>query len=170
MKCRDFEQDIYLYRELTLPERSGIDQHVKECGDCRKLLKIVLASQSMIVQASQLKAEPENFSRLTHTIMQAVEDSSTQKRFRFEFSFEGFIKYSLVTASLVLITFFVMEQQTSLEMPDRIARGETVPLRSQSVVKIIKEQKGKKEASLYACIKSDGCGNTLIENLKQKNF
>ena len=37
MKCKEFEERIYLYEELTDSEKALIDKHRNDCETCNKL-------------------------------------------------------------------------------------------------------------------------------------
>lgn len=163
MKCKDFEQDIYLHSELSEAERIRVDAHIQKCDACKELFQVVSNTQVLIEQVSLKKPEIANHGKLTSTIMQALNTQEKQS------SINGlFFKYGMVAVSLVLIVWFISEQQTSIEPPKQHIAS-AVRLTSQPLGKIIKKDEEKAE-SLYACIKSESCNNTLFSNLKQKRF
>lgn len=168
MKCKDFEQDIYLYSELSEAGRIRVNTHIQECAECRELFQVVSSAQGLITKASVAKPEVVNHSRLTSNIMQAIQAESSKKSvFAARFQ-QLFLKYSFAVASFALVIFFVAEQQTYRE-PEQVMIAGTVTLKSSSVSEVL-HQRGKQKTSLYVCVKSENCGNTLVENLKQKKF
>lgn len=165
MKCSDFEQKIYLYSELSETERTQLGAHVQECAACKELFEFVLSTQVLIEKASVTKPESVNHSRLTGNIMQAIADQQKQSS---PWLNSLFVRYAMVTASLILIVWFIQEQQRPTEPPQQHL-ATVVKLTSQPIGKIINKDK-KKSVSLYACIKTEGCNNTRLENFKQKRF
>lgn len=171
MKCKDFEQDIYLYAELSETERLRLDAHIQECADCKKLFQLVSSVQGLIAKESSTKHEVVNNGRLTSNIMQAVAGQQKQST---SWMSGIFVKYAMATASLVLIIAFGSEQLSSFEDPEKTIHGtKTVTLNSASLTKALLDKKEKREpdkTSLYACVKSGDCDNNLIENFKKKSL
>lgn len=171
MNCKEFEQEIYLYSELTASQKASVDEHIGQCTACEKLFDVILAYQAITDDIAEDKPELRNHALLTSNIMQAVAKSA-QKQTGVRLIFESlFVKYSLVTASFALIVFFIAEQFTPNNSSyKRMSAPQTVTLNSSSVAKVLQSQKEKKKVSLYACVKSRDCNNSLIENFKQKKF
>jgi hypothetical protein len=169
MRCKEIEQEIYLYDELTSSAKAKVDEHVTNCKDCSSLLKTIQDYQSVAAKMADIKPQPANHSRLTSNIMQAIQANPKQQLSLSIFLQRGFVKYSLMAASLALVILFISEQQAPARKVKFTTAG-MVTLQSQSAVSIIKEQKEKKEVSLYACSRNEGCNNTFIEKLKQKNL
>lgn len=170
MKCKDFEQDIYLYAELSESERLRLDAHIQECADCKKLSQLVSSVQGLIARESSTKHEVTNNGLLTSNIMQAVAGQQKQTA---SWMNGLFVKYAMTAASLVLIIAFGSEQLSAFEGPEKtIHRTKTVTLNSASLTKALLNKKEKREpdkTSLYACAKSGDCNN-LIENFKKKSL
>lgn len=174
MKCEDFEQDIYLYPELSEAEKIRVDAHIQECATCKELFQVVLSAQTLIAKASIKKSELPNHGRLTSNIMQAIQ-SKPQKELSFTALLQqSFVKYSFVAASLVLIIAFGVELLSPVESySKRIPETNTVTLNSSVFMKAAFERKEKPEAaksSLYACAKSGDCDNPFIESFKKKSL
>lgn len=168
MKCKDFEQDIYLYSELSKAEKLRLNAHLQECAECKALFQLVLVTQELITKESSAKPEVVNHARLTSNIIQAIQAESPKQSVFAARVKQLFLKYSFATASLTLVILFVTEQQTSSE-PEKVVIAGTVTLKSFSASEIL-DQRGKQKTSLYACVKSENCNNTFVENLKQKKF
>jgi len=165
MKCKDFEQEIYLYSELSETERIRVDVHIQECADCKELFELVSSTRVLIEQAAITKPELTNHARLTSNIMQAI---AVQQKQSSSWLNSLFVRYAMVAASLILIVWFFQEQQSATEPPQQHL-ATVVKLNSQPIGKIINKDK-KKPVSIYACIKTESCNNTRFENFKQKRF
>jgi predicted anti-sigma-YlaC factor YlaD len=173
MKCKDFEQDIYLYSELSEEERIMVTAHMQECAACKELFQVVLSTQTLIAKASVIKPELANHGRLTSSIMQALQ----KKEINFSLSFLNsfFLKYSMVTISVALIVTFAVEQYSSAEVLPmaQTSQSGTVLLNSVSIAKNLQDRKEKNQlhsTSLYACLKSESCGKTFIESFRKKSL
>lgn len=168
MDCKDFEQEIYLYRELAKADKEAVDNHIASCTQCRELFVMVQETEALVAKAASIKPQPENASKLTSNIMLAIQAKSQKQSVFASLVQESFLKYSFAAASLVLVILFMTEQQTPPQSEKVVMKG-TVVLKSSSIREIL-DQEEKQKASLYACIKSENCNNTLVENLKQKKF
>lgn len=170
MKCKDFEQDIYLYSELSEPERKQIDAHIQECTACKELFQLVASAKTLVAKASRVTPEVANHGRLTSNIMQALH---IRQKNSSVLSFNSFfVKYAMVATSLILVAMFVVEQQSGTIPQKTTPVTETVTLNSASLTKAFLDRKEKGEpvkTSFYACVKSGDCNN-LIESFKKKSL
>lgn len=180
MNCKDVEQEIYLYNELTPTEKKVIDNHIESCVSCREHFAIVQQTRMLVSKEALSVPQPKNFSKLTSHIMQAIEVESQQKESRLHLFLSSWsLKYSMAAASLALILGFGFE---SLSSGESITKGyppitkhypsaKTVTLNSNSLAKSYRDKKSQPEkTSLYACAKSGDCNNTFIENFKKKSL
>lgn len=114
MKCSEVEKRIYLYRELNEAQRKQADEHIAQCASCRSLATQAFHHQELIKNIRPIKAVVNNPEWLTRQIMNVVERK--EKRVSF---FDDivtlldslFVRYAFSLASLLLIGFFVVEQQ-----------------------------------------------------------
>jgi hypothetical protein len=170
MNCKEIEKGIYLYDELTESEKIIVAEHVQQCGACKKLFEAVQLHQSAIHSLARHKPQPENYSRLTSNIMQAIDVQASQNVFT-EF-FEGlFVRYAFVAVSLALVLFFFVEQQVEIP-PQQVARTDqsaTVVLKTSGALQNLRNRKETKPleriTSIYACVKSGDCNNPLSKTL-----
>lgn len=171
MKCKDFEREIYLYSELSETERRPVDAHIQECVACKELFQFVASANALVTEVSLVTPQVVNHGQLTSNIMQALQ---IRPRNSSVLSFKSlFAKSAMVTASLALVTLFVVEQQSRTVLQKRMPVSETVTLNSASLTKAFLDKKEKGEpakTSLYACAKSGDCNNTLIESFKKKSL
>jgi hypothetical protein len=162
MNCKEIEKNIYLYDELTASEKTIVDEHTQQCAACKKLLEVVLLHQAAIHSLAHHKPQPENYSKLTSNIMQAVSDRQKQSVFWIN---SLVFKYSMAAASFALIVAFGVEQLRANGIPYKeFPSAKTVTLTSASFSKSLLERKEKNEVSktsLYACVKSGDCDNPL---------
>lgn len=170
MKCKDFEEQIYLYGEFTEIEKIHVDAHISTCTACKELFQLVSSAQKLIASASETRPEIANHSRLTGTIIQAI---SGQQKLSVSWMNSLFIKCAMVAASLALIIAFGVEQVSSVENFSKTMPGtKTVTLNSAAFMKAAMEKKQKPapKSSLYACAKSGDCNSTLIETFQKKTL
>ena len=115
MKCKEFEERIYLYEELTDSEKALIDKHRNDCETCNKLAGQVIHSQALIRKASLLKAEVKNPYLLTQQIIHSIakEKGVSLSDQLASYLDNLFVRYAFGVASLLLVTFFLYEQQTA---------------------------------------------------------
>lgn len=175
MICKEIEEEIYLYHELTASHKEIVDEHIKHCTACQKLFVFTQEYQSIIIGLAENKPQPSNHARLTSNIMQGIGKRRAQTSLWLN---SLFIKYSMVVASLILVVAFGFEQ-SSLRIEQlspvgsiykRVPIAKTITLNSASVAEVLQNQKEKRNVSFYVCLKTGACTHTLIENFKQKKF
>jgi len=165
MKCKDFEREIYLYSTLSAAEKQKVNDHLETCKACRQLLAMVQQTEALVATAAIAKPQPENFSRLTNNIMQAVEKEKTKPASWINFSF---VKYAMAGASLMLIIAFGVESFSTGELQlKQYSTAKSVTLSSTSLGKLYRSKKEKSQPSVYACVKNGDC-HILIENFKKE--
>lgn len=169
MNCKETEQEIYLYRELTASEKATVDEHIGQCVACQKLFISIQEYQSFVNGLAENKPQPANHARLTSSIMQAINQHQNQKTTGLN---SLFVRYAMVAASLSLIVLFGAEQLEPNEFNKRQPVARAVVLESTSLSKIFLKGKEKSESrlSLYACAKTGDCDNVFIKNLIKKSF
>jgi hypothetical protein len=131
------------------------------------LLATVSAHQTFIQKFAQQKPQPENFSRLTSSIMQAIEGKPAATPV-FSRLLEGlFPRYAMAALSLGLIAFFFVEQQTAAPAQQVVrASSATVTLNTSAIFKRVRETRNEKTTtSLYACVKNGDCISTFSKTL-----
>jgi hypothetical protein len=167
MNCKEIEKDIYLYDELTDTEKRSVDSHLQQCEACKKLFEIAQSHQAVIQKLSGYKPQPENYSKITSSIMQAI-DVPLNQNILTKF-FEGlFVRYTFLTASLVLIIFFLIEQQAEPDTEHQQVANQsaTVILKTSGTLQNIRNKKETGNiTSLYACVKSGDCENSMLKIL-----
>lgn len=123
MKCREFENKIYSYEELTDPEKALLEEHRSHCVDCNSLAEQVIQSQRLIRKVSTLKAEVRNPYQLTQRIMNSIarpkQETSLDKFMLYLDSL--LVRYAFSTISLLLLVFFLYEQR-AINTSDSIAK------------------------------------------------
>lgn len=115
MKCKEFEEKIYLYEELNDSEKAKIDEHRSHCQACDKLADHFFQSQALIKKVSTSKAELKNPYQLTQQIMNSIVKEKRGVSVLDQLSSyldNLFIRYAFGVASLWLVAFFLYEQQT----------------------------------------------------------
>jgi predicted anti-sigma-YlaC factor YlaD len=108
MNCKDYEERVFTYKELSEEELAEVHMHLKECINCSKLMDQVKELNCVIAQASS--PQPKNAAALTHRIMESLPQvRSTGWRQAVDFFNNTWVQYSLRVTSMVLVLFFVFE-------------------------------------------------------------
>jgi len=177
MKCKETEQAIYLYQELSVDERSKVDAHVDTCEECALLLREWKQSVGLIQHAKQVQVVPNNAAHLNHRIMNAIHSTPSNSVFDLVLVKlrTQFVSYGMATMSLILVVFFISEQNQSnkaMVMDKKYSGAHDVVLNSNSFFKALQEGREIKDtfsfSSLQTCAKNSDCGDGLIENFKIK--
>lgn len=164
MKCKEFKNKIYLYGELTDFEKALVDEHRNHCEACNKLADQIFQSGVLIKKASLQKAEVKNPVQLTQRIMHSI---ANEKEFSIldqliSYLDNLFVRYAFGVASLLLVAFFLYEQQ-SVDRVDSIAKITNTEVKPGPVLDMnvflndYRKQRVKKEPvpiSKYAYYKS----------------
>ncbi len=164
MKCNEFEERIYLYEELTDSEKALIDKHRNDCEACNKLAAQVIQSLVLIRKASLLKAEVKNPHQLTQQIMNSIAKEKGVSVLDQLASYLDnlFMRYAFGVASLLLVSFFLYEQQT-VDRVDSITKITNIEVKPCAVLDMnvflnhYRKQRVKKDPvpiSKYAYYKS----------------
>lgn len=166
--CKDFEQEIYFYRELTKENKEVLENHLAECEECREIFAIVQQTEALISKTASAKPEPVNSAQLTSNIMQRVGNQQKQNS---SWINNMFLRYTMAATSLIIIIAFGVESFSTVgPLTKRYPYRRAATLNSASLTKSLLEKKDQTEKpSLYACLKSGEC-NTLIENFKKESL
>jgi predicted anti-sigma-YlaC factor YlaD len=169
MDCKEIEKEIYLYSELSATERATVDTHVHQCKSCKKLFDGLKSYHVVVQKIANDRPQPENFSRLTSSIMQAIDTPSNETGFS-KFFERLLVRYAFMAASLLLVIFFFVEQQIHRGTGhQQIANTQstTVTLNTSSVLQNLRKKKNSKgnTTSVYACLKSGDCTSLTSKTL-----
>jgi hypothetical protein len=113
MKCREFENKIYRYEELTGKEKAVMEDHQSRCAACNSLAEQVIQSQRLVKKVSALKAEAQNPHQLTQRIMNSISTHKHDNIFDKLTSYMDnlFVRYSFSAVSFLLIALLLYQQQ-----------------------------------------------------------
>jgi anti-sigma factor RsiW len=157
MDCKDFEQSIYLYDELSASERRSVDAHLQTCASCAAVFEEVKGARLLINQMADAEIVPRNAAQLTSGIMSkiAAERSDRNSTFFAPFFFRA--RIALTVLSVVLLISFGVEflrESTQLRSLQNFAASNSAVLNS----KIFRDNfsQGKVKRSLFA-----DCGSPL---------
>ena len=177
MSCKKTKSNIYLYDELTTPEKTEVDTHLLHCEGCLKLFQEMQQLKMTLHNVSSLKKKVNNPWRLTQAIMQSIETNAqyAQPNVIISFFDSLFARYALSAISMLLVIIFIIEQQRDFKpSQSQVVRATDNPeviLNTNSFLRAsqreLKKEPGKL-TSLYACLKSNNCDNSFIRNFKSK--
>ena len=180
MSCKKWEEQIYLYDELSKNEQKQLEDHLLTCESCTATMQTARDGMNLIREARKANAKLENPEMLTRVIMSEIRLSAENKpQSIFSIILDHvFTRYAFAAASFLIVIFFIVEQNTvpeptkvSMAMP-RVAKSE-VTLNSGSFVKNIRNDQSRKPKttvlSLYTCAKQEGCDNVIVKNLKRRH-
>ncbi len=179
MSCKKWEQQIYLYEDLSSSERKQLEDHLLTCASCAATMQNARQGMEMVLEARKSNPNFENPELLTRAIMNEIR-SDVRDKPQSIFSTildHVFTRYAFAAASFLIVIFFFVEQNTGPE-PSKIvmrmprAKSE-VTLNSSSFAKNIRNDQGRNQKatvlSLYSCAKQEGCDNAIVKNLKRRH-
>src|SRR6187402_1073515 len=120
MSCKKWEESIYLHNELTEAARGELDIHLLQCAECALLFQNVRQMQVAIKDLSGRKALVRDSTLLTNKIIRSLPSTASDTRVTSAFAtlMDSLLtRYLLGAVSLVLIFFFVNEQQRKISTP-----------------------------------------------------
>lgn len=175
MSCEQYEQDIYVYDELSPGEREIIDKHVHTCAACQALLEEVQQQAAWIKHVSTTRPEHAQPQRLANAILAQLEQPRTSMATKLLASLDLlFVRYSLAAVSLGLLILFVSEQQhqavviNPIPTPTASATLDTKAFLQQHTPD--KRQRRPTTPSWYQCLHDESCANTFLETRKQRKI
>lgn len=148
MNCKEIEQKIYLYGELSEAELSQIEEHLPGCKSCRSQLEGVESKRKAIEHLASHTPAIRNSAALTSRIMQNISTKPTGLE-HIGIGIKGvWQKITLTAISAALVLLFVQEQRQE----PAISKG---PVQSGAVLnsnlfrQLHQETRRKKESSVY---------------------
>jgi hypothetical protein len=177
MNCDKIERLIYLYEELLPEERRAADSHLSHCNACMARFQQMQQMRLTLQAAASVKAKIKSPGRLTQHVMLAVHANNRRRpAVSIPHLLDSlFTRYAFGALSLVLLFFFVSEQQKDLHQDPvpfqavKPADAADVVLNTSSFLKASQQENNtRKRTSLYACMKSPDCDEALIRNFKRK--
>jgi anti-sigma factor RsiW len=132
MNCADIEEKIFMRDLLSKEEKAEVDQHLAQCAGCRE--KAALYALQMQTVASIPQPEIKNAANLTSRIMERI--AIHREPVWYEVMIQNFqtnwARVSLAMISVVLIVFFITEQQSGDQLtrnrPSQIVNGPVLDL------------------------------------------
>ena len=111
MNCNECEEKIWTYRERSSLEQKQVDEHLKECANCRTLMEEAMQFNRQIAEAKTPSPRPQNAAALTERIMESLpaEQKVSSTTLVVERLSQPWIQYPMRMAAMVLILFFVRE-------------------------------------------------------------
>lgn len=109
MSCKEFEQRIYVYRELAVDERKLVDAHLQSCASCAAMFAEIKGTLQPVEQVSIEKAVPLNAARLTRSIMSKIASDKITRSSIFTELLWGRARLVLTGLSIVLLVSFAVE-------------------------------------------------------------
>src|SRR5690349_19736405 len=108
MSCAEFEQNIYLYDELSTSERTLLDAHLKTCAACAALLVEVNVAQQAVKKIASDEVLPRHAARLTSGIMSKI-TTDTSRSSVLALPFFVRTRLALTVLSICLLASFAVE-------------------------------------------------------------
>ena len=85
MTCSDYEESIFLWREIGENKQNELLLHMESCGKCKQLFEEVQAMQRLTDAAALQQAVIPHAAKLTGQIMEKIQASKVQHSTRFQF-------------------------------------------------------------------------------------
>lgn len=150
MTCRDAEEKIYLYEELPVAERTGIDEHVSTCASCREAMNAYRVQREITGTLAVQVPVIRNAGALTHKIMGALEKRPVSAVSRIQYYLDMlWLKASLMGISALLTVFFMVEQRQPAVLPANHPLMEGPVLDTHAFIKQQQEAIIQQRTSVY---------------------
>ena len=155
MKCSEYEQSIYLWKEISPEEKAALNRHMEVCPTCAALFQQVQLMQERVTEVSITKTNSPHSAHLTSRIMQAVHEqqrNSTVNLTARLFSPFQLIRYSFATLSLVLLVSFGLEYiHTGTPQKTQSTTMEEGVILSSAIIRSSAEDRKKRRSIFSAC-------------------
>jgi hypothetical protein len=179
MNCEKTERLVYLYDELSPEEKVVVDTHLPHCKGCTALFQEAQHMRLTLHTVSVVKPEIKKPEQLTQNVLQAIKAGHRHKPTAIITSFLDslFTRYAFAALSLSLMVFFIVEQQSEFHQDHsqfqivKVRATSAVTLNTTSFLKASGQQQENetwKLSSLYTCLKTNDCDDSLIRNFKRK--
>lgn len=170
MSCKDFEQSIYVYSELSTDEKKMIDAHLQTCSSCTSMFEELKQSQLLIEGLINENIVPKNAARLTSSIMSKISTDKVDRSSIFTGLLLGHVRIALSGLSIVLLLSFAVE---FLQGPEQLNAAQSLVVDNSVVLnsKIFRENfsQGKVKHSLFAdCGSPLKMGQSYLDCLRSK--
>src|SRR5689334_15147053 len=109
MSCKDFEQSIYVYNELSVDEKRPVDAHLQVCTSCAALFEELKETQLLLEQLANEEVVPPHAARLTTNIMSKILADKINRVSIFSELVLGRARIALTGLSFVLLVSFAIE-------------------------------------------------------------
>lgn len=109
MGCKNFEENIYTYQELSADEKKLTDAHLTTCASCAALFEEVKAAELLIEQVAKQEVAPPNAARLTSGIMSKISVDKVNRVSIFTELLLVRARIVLTGLSIVLLVSFAIE-------------------------------------------------------------
>jgi len=161
MKCREAEEKIYLYRELSEKEQRELNQHIATCESCRLLHQSAKRIEVLMKRTNNIPVQPRNPQLLTQRIMTSIKKKESHQTLLSTFINyveSYFVKYSFAALSIFLVAVFMKEySQEEVILRQNLAVKQNGPtLNTAAVHEKFQQRKQHKEdqpISYYAYYK-----------------
>lgn len=124
MICRETEKKIFIYPELSMPEKEEVDEHIRECKSCEAIARTLTGLRETLLKVGTFKGNEAYNSGLTNKIMNTISGGHVSNSFIFhlETILSWSLRYSLAAVSLGLMILLFTESMTT---PERGAASRT---------------------------------------------
>jgi len=164
MNCKNIEESIFLYKELSLKERALVDKHITGCSSCKELLIQVNHQYQLTSKAAEIPVPTGNSERIKFRIMKGLEPNQKINLLdRIFLLFEyRWLQSAMGIVSITLIGFFVSEITSASNLAfNKSYKTDVAILNTQRFLQTyIKRRESPKTISLYDQIKNSDFKNS----------
>ncbi len=137
MNCPEYENDIWLFDELSEEKQRQLHAHFHSCEGCQKLFEEIQFAKAIIQRAKEQKPQLQHAAAFTNRVMDQLPAKNESVHSIWQQVFENnWLQNTLRLASLVLIVFFIWEQKpTTYQITKLMPRQNQVFLNSLAFIK-----------------------------------
>ncbi|RAW00831.1 anti-sigma factor family protein [Pseudochryseolinea flava] len=168
MRCENFEEQIWLYDELSVSQRQVVDEHLKHCADCEKIWQARTQLRLTTRDWKGVTPAPENSAQLTHKIMAQIVVPSMNIPWLDAIN-TTWLRYAMASLSTLFVVAFFYTPPKNLPHQHLQASGvRDVNLNTSAFLKVkIENRKSRQQTfSLLACIENRECVQSIAKKKK----
>ncbi len=148
MNCRNFEEQLVMFAELSTEEKAQLETHLAGCASCASMFDSVSAAEKIIKRAGTVHPVLQDPVSLTDSIMGRIVSQRPAFRNWLDFSFlkmeVEYPKFALAAVSIFFVSFFgfeLMSSQSGTNQPSLVTVAKPVVLNKEEFRRVWKKNK-----------------------------
>lgn len=171
MSCREFEETVWIYSELTVQQKRVVDDHRERCSQCQAVWEDWFALTTITSNWRKAEPIPKHASQLTRVIMTSVASDKKSRKLPviwIDTINTIWLRYTMACLTgLLVVSFFYEEPSLEYTLPmDPGPYSSDIQLNSAAFLDQELKNKNEVKFSLLAYIQNQDCPFVLNEKKK----